>query len=123
MSAWSVYSLETGLFTGQRFACPDSMVEANTPQGCGVIAGRHDKLSQRVDVATGTVVAYERPAAEIEAEQIAARDRQARRRIAELEAQQARRVRELLAETDPRLRAIDDEIAGLRGVLARVPAP
>lgn len=38
-------------------------------------------------------------------------------RIAELEIKQARRVRELLSQNDQQLKAIDDEIKGLRGNL------
>lgn len=75
-----------------------------------------------VDVATGQVVAYQRPPGELEAEQRTARDRRARQRIEQLERLQLRPARELAldpsnAEAKRRLADIEAEIAGLRAEL------
>lgn len=115
---WSFYDPKTGRFDARTFTGSAKLARLNA-RGKVPIEGRYDHRSQRVDVDSGAVVSYERPAAEVDAEQQAARDRSARRRIRELEAQQARRVRELLADSDPRLKAIDDEIVELRGVLSK----
>ena len=114
---YAFYAATSGLFTGRHVTCQHEAIARNTPDGCAAVEGRYDKLSQRVDLATGQVVAYERPASEIAAEQQAARECQARQRIAALEGQQARRVRELLAPNDARLEALDAEIATLRADL------
>jgi hypothetical protein len=124
-TTWQFYDRETGLFAGRSFTGPDRALAANTPRGFAAIEGRYDRHSQRVDVASGVVVAYERPAAEIEAEQKTAREQQARHRIAELELAQHRPMRELVidpsnAEAKRRLQEIEGEIAGLR-VGARFP--
>lgn len=119
MRRWSVYDLATGLFTGRRVTCLDQHAKANTPDGCGLIEGVFDRKSQRVDLETGVVVAYERPAAEIEVEQRDVLRRQARQRIDELERAQLRPMRELAidpndAEAKLRLAEIDGEIGALR---------
>lgn len=134
MTTWSFCDERTGLFVGRSYSGPAAALEANTPTGCLAVEGQHDPLSQRVDVETGEVVDYQPPqpdddhewddearrwvltaAASERIAQVAA----ARAKIAELERKQARRVRELLAESDPQLKAIDDEIAQHRAVLAR----
>jgi hypothetical protein len=45
MKTWSFYNLETGRFTGQTFRGPESMLEANTPPGCGAKVGRFDRAT------------------------------------------------------------------------------
>ena len=63
MTEYSLYDLQTGQFTGRQFTAPrPSDVQANTPTGCGVVSGAHDRRSCRVDLATGQVVAYQPPA-------------------------------------------------------------
>lgn len=49
MITWSFYRKGTGLFTGRSFGGPVDLLEANTPPGCGAVAGVFDRLSQRVD--------------------------------------------------------------------------
>lgn len=128
MRTFSFYDIESGLFHAGTFTTGSANARraardlaANTPPGCAAIEGRYDRATQRVDIATGAVVAYERPAAELEAEQRAARDRRARQRIEQLERSQARAIRELVLNNDQkareRLAAIDGEIAELRADL------
>lgn len=62
MSAWSFYRLDDGRFTGRRTSCAPEQLQAQTPDGCAALEGRFDHLSQRVDLATGTVVDYVPPA-------------------------------------------------------------
>src|SRR5688572_4407074 len=90
MSVWSFYDSATGLFSGRRCSCSSKLLAMNTPAGYVAIEGIYDRLTQRVDLDTGTVVVYERPASEIAAEQKAARQQQARQRIDELELAQLR---------------------------------
>lgn len=115
-TTWSFYKLDTGRFTGKRLTGPSL---AGVPVDCGAVEGEFDHRTQRVDIATGAVIAFERPAAEIEAEQKKRRDREARHRIVKLEASQQRAMRELLidpnnAQARQRLTNIETEIAGLR---------
>jgi hypothetical protein len=114
---WSFARSDTGEFTGRRFSGPDGSEVAKTPAGCIAIEGRHDRLSQRVDVATGSVVPYERPEAELEAEQRAQRRQQARQRIDELERAQHRPLRELAIDPDnaEAKRRLDEPSARSRG--------
>lgn len=58
---WSYYKAETGLFVGVVYSGPVGSEETNAPEGCVPIAGRHDQLCKRVDVATGAVVDYQPP--------------------------------------------------------------
>lgn len=114
----TIYAKDTGIVL-RCMTVPKRAIAPNVRQGEAWIEGHLDKRSQRVDVATGAVVAYQRPASEIEAEQRAARDRLARQRIAELERAQHRPLRELAidpanAEAKKRLTKIDEEIAALR---------
>jgi hypothetical protein len=134
----SEYDLETGRFTGRRFLCPARAVEANTLEGCGAVEGRFDPRTHRVDVEAladagddahpeDFVVSYERPAAEVEAEQRDVAARAARRKVDELEQhEQPRAVREALLELLPensqarrRLLEIEAEIADRRPALRR----
>jgi thioredoxin-like negative regulator of GroEL len=120
---YAYYDVTSGLFSARSvLASSKSMAEANAPAGYAAIEGRYDRLTQRVDVATGNVVAYERAAAEIEAEQQAKRAERARHRIEVLERAQHRPMRELAidpnnAEAKRRLAEIETEIEGLRGQL------
>lgn len=57
MKHYSIYHLETGALIGRVFGCDISdpaalahAVRSNTPDGHGVVEGRHDHLSKRVDV-------------------------------------------------------------------------
>lgn len=131
----SIYSEETGLFTGVIVAVHDELLDANTPIGCKTLIGRYDHLSQRVDVASGTVVDYQPPQPSTDHEWNADTKRwqltaaaqskidghtAALAQIAALEAKGARCVRELAlgqAGAADRVAAIDAEIAALRPAL------
>jgi len=115
--SWSFYQLSDGTFTGRRILTSRTeMVEANTPPDCAAIAGRYNPQTQRVDLETGRVVAYEAPP---DARHLSDR---AQAHIAALEEKQKRPVRELLldpANSEARLRLaeIESQIAELRKVL------
>jgi hypothetical protein len=138
---YSFYDEITGLFSGRRFSGSERLIVKSTPAGMRAIEGRFDRLSQRVDIATGAVIDFQPPAPDNDhewrenvvngrprwvkkasvraAEQ---RDKAARSRIAELEASQQRAIREHLlgdAAAAQRLRDIDDEIKSLRSDLIR----
>jgi hypothetical protein len=51
MKTVSVCRADTGHFTGTMFHLPDHALAQNTPEGCKLIEGRFDHLSQCVDVA------------------------------------------------------------------------
>lgn len=59
---FSIYSVETGIFTGQRLSGSAEFVAANTPDGCSAVAGEYDHLCRRVDIESGQVVAWQPPA-------------------------------------------------------------
>jgi hypothetical protein len=112
----SFYDPSTGLFTGRVIRCPDAALEANTPAGMAAIEGRFDERTQRVDVQTGEVVAYDAPPDPVE------KRNRARARIRALEAKQKRPLRELSIdpsndEAKRRLQEIDAEISELRRAL------
>lgn len=120
LRTFALYHLATGHFTGKHILCTKDMLGRNTPEGCASIEGRYDRMCQRVDLETGSVIDDE-----ILAEQNRRiRERQQRRdhaalRIAELERKQARPQRELQldpnnAEARARLEQIDAQIAALR---------
>ena len=118
MKTITPFDPDTGRF-GAVLQVPDAAAERYKP----FKEGRFDKRLKRVDVATGDVVAYERPATEIEAERKAARNRRARQRIARLELSQLRSMRELAIDPNNgtakrRLAEIEAEIVGLRVDLA-----
>lgn len=131
----SVYSTETGLFTGVIIAVHDDLLDANTPSGHAALIGRYDNLSQRVDIASGEVIDYQPPAPSADHEwnadtkrwQLAAAAQSkidnhnaAMTGIARLEAAQHRAVRELALgrpAAAERLMAIDAEIVSLRSQL------
>jgi len=129
MRTWIFYRVADGTWVDRSMSLDDVGTDAdrcvarNTPANCKafeVLTGISvDRSYSRFDVASGTIVAYERPAPEVAAEQRAARERRARRRIDELEQSQLRPMRELAidpanAEAKRRLAEIDGEIAGLR---------
>lgn len=114
----TIYDKDTGIVL-RCMTVPKRAIAPNVRQGEAWIEGHLDKHSQRVDVATGQVITYERPTTEVEAEQRAALQQRASRRIDELERSQARPLRELAidpanAEAKQKLAKIDEEIAALR---------
>ena len=121
MKTWSFYDERTGLFTGRLFSGADRHLRANTRAGSVAIEGRHDKLTQRVDVDTGEILVYECPRDEIDAEQRRLRVAAANLAIEALERNaQPRAVREALLALLPdgpeksALKAIDDQISTKR---------
>lgn len=56
MTEWSFYNAATGMFTGQIFTGPASMLPGATPPGTRAMPGHHDHQSRRVDILTGNVV-------------------------------------------------------------------
>lgn len=87
MNAFYHYDLSTGLFTGTlvRSSNPtEEFIAINTPQGCGLMKGVTDHLSQRVDPKSGELVDYIPPSPGDEYEWNAATRRwQLKREIAE----------------------------------------
>lgn len=74
------YRIGTGVFTGQAFAGPLQLLEANTPAGCAAWTGEvPDWQSQRVDLQAGGLVDYQPPAPPGDAKSSWAWDAQARR--------------------------------------------
>lgn len=122
MKTWSFFDPATGLFSGRGFSGTEMALSENTPDGLVPIEGTYDRRSQRIDVATGAVVAHEPTAPEIAADSHAALKRQRRQRIVALEQKQLRPLREIAidpsnAEAKQRLQEIDDEIAAKRAEL------
>jgi len=153
LRTWHTFALDTGLFTGQSVSYSantyagadpengettlDAFVRAQIPDGFAAIEGVSDWRSQRVDLATGSVVDYQPPAPSIDhvwdavsrrwrltdaaSAAIDARD-SASRAIADLERQSLRALREHILG-DPaaadRLRQIDARIAAQRGALSK----
>lgn len=108
---WSFYSVETGLFSGKRFAGSLRLIESNTPRGFAAIQGMFDRTAQRLDVdamakaepgdyssAADFVVDYRRPAEEVLAEQRARRDEEARRALKEIDLAMVRPLVQLLKD-------------------------
>lgn len=60
MKVWSFFDTTTGCFTGTTYT--GSQLERNTPLGCSAVRGEYDPLRQRVDIATGEVIAWQPPA-------------------------------------------------------------
>jgi hypothetical protein len=56
------YHRETGLLSALQVMGDDPVIAANAPKDHIPINGYYDPLSQRVDVATGTIVDYQPPA-------------------------------------------------------------
>lgn len=135
---YSLYEAATGLFTGKRLHCDDDgLLAVRLPAGTLAIEGSYDPRCQRMDLATGTVVAYRPPAPspdhewdnvgkrwQIKAPAGGAEARTAviYARIQALEATQGRAVREATlgdASAMKRLKEIDAEIKELRKELVR----
>jgi hypothetical protein len=134
---FSLYEAASGLFTGKRLQCDeDALLEVRLPPGNLTLEGAFDHMSQRVDLATGCVVAYFPLAPTADHEWNAASKRwqtrqdlrtsgEGRRavvfaRIHALETSQGRAIREATLG-DPaalkRLQEIDAEISQLRAEL------
>lgn len=147
MTRYHYYDLSTGLFIGECISSSNAdaaFMEANARDGCGLIAGVVDLMSQRVDLASGVIVDYVPPRPSDDHDwntetkrwllrpEIAERNRereQALRDIAFLEGQALRPQREILlsrvAGLEPapatvlRLEAIEAEIESLRAIVRR----
>jgi hypothetical protein len=61
MNTYSIYNTSSGLFTGVAIRCNTEHLDINVPDGCSCLLGSYDHLSQKVDVATGEVIAYQPP--------------------------------------------------------------
>ncbi|HEY3679029.1 MAG TPA: hypothetical protein VGL45_09935 [Bradyrhizobium sp.] len=118
MKRYSFFDLSTGLLASHQYGTSDAAdLALNTPPGHGVIDGHHDHLNKRVDITTGELVDYQRPAEEIAAQATIDRRSLALAQIAQLEASQHRASRELSLGRPgafERLQAIDADIAKLR---------
>lgn len=149
MPTWTFYRLADGAVLRQQFTGPERALAANTPAGCGAIAGSFSD-GAALRVVEGRAVPWQPPAPAATAArewrwdaaaqrwqpaptlqalraQAAAR---LRRLMEQREAQQGRRVREMLlalasgADTVAAaagLQRINDDIEALRGKLASVP--
>jgi hypothetical protein len=115
------YHKDTGLLNGTHFmASDDELIALNTPPNHIAIEGDHDHLTKRVDVTTGEVVDYQRPADELAAEAKGIARQTALMKIASLEASQHRAIREAALGglgAAARLQSIDDQISALRADL------
>ena len=136
IKTFSLYEAATGLFTGKRLQCDeDALLEMRLPPGTLAMEGAFDHMSQRVDLSTGSVIAYHPLAPSPDHEWNAAskrwqvkqsvRQSEGRRavvfaRIHALETSQGRAIREATLG-DPaamkRLKEIDAEITALRAEL------
>jgi hypothetical protein len=138
IKTYSLYEAATGLFTGKRLHCDvDGLLAVRLPAGTLATEGAYDHRSQRMDLATGTVVPYRPPAPsgdhewdsvakrwQVKAAVVGPEGRTAviYARIQALEATQGRAVREATlgdAAAMKRLKEIDAEIHELRKELAR----
>ncbi|MGH8231237.1 MAG: hypothetical protein ACRESY_05385 [Steroidobacteraceae bacterium] len=138
IKTYSLYEAATGLFTGKRLHCDDEgLLAVRLPVGTLALEGTYDRRTQRMDLATGEVVAYRPPAPSPDHEWDPAAKRWQVRpaapspdgrtgviyaRIQALEASQGRAVREATlgdARAMKRLKEIDAEIHKLREELAR----
>lgn len=138
MSVWHYYDEATGLFADVRFNGSERLARLNAPPGHIPMAGRYDRLSQRVDVHTAEVVSYQPAKPDDDHEwnektqrwqiipEVAiaqARNAEALAAVARAETAQHQVVREALLSLLPdgdikdRLLAIDQEVAD-QGLLA-----
>lgn len=76
---WHFYDLQTGLLASRCYGGPEDQLAINTPNGHAPITGVADALSQRVDLATGELVAYRPPAPPDDAQRTWRWDQAARR--------------------------------------------
>jgi hypothetical protein len=143
MKRMSFYSEETGLFHDKTMTVSDQGVVSagNIPQGHKPMEGVFDRLAQRVDLATGKVVAYMPPCPKPEEDHVwnsaikrwqltaaamarATRSSSARSLIRDLEGKTLRALREVALGqpgAKERLAALDAKIAELRGDLMPEP--
>jgi hypothetical protein len=129
---FTVYRKSDGIFVAQLTA-DDSHAQMNTPEGCALVEGAYDHLSQRMNLASGNVEDWRPSSPSIDHEwdeaskrwrlnsDAAAREQTkiaTRTRIAHLETNvQPRTIRESALnqpDAQKRLQDIDAEIAGLR---------
>jgi hypothetical protein len=118
MSAWNFYNLVTGEISSKTIIGPADIAKLNCPEGCREIKGRLDRLSQKIDIETGTVIDFipEQPSHDHEwnagkkrwklnapAQAAAVADRKARSELVSLERKADRYVAESVAGV------IDDE--------------
>jgi hypothetical protein len=124
-----IYSLETGLFTGQAHhtsakhpSAVATFIDASTPAGHGAYVGKYvDYLSKKVDVQTGLLVEYQPPQPSRkhtwnpDAKRWQIKNREQRditlARIAQLESSTHRAVRETLIRACEALDAIKEAVA------------
>jgi hypothetical protein len=115
----SLYSTVDGRFVGRFKRLPRRHLDTlKAAEGYAWMIGIYDPRTQCVDLATSTVVNYERPEAEVRAEALEKENRKVRARTQFLEAQQIRALREAVLELLPadhplhiRLKKDEDEIA------------
>jgi len=136
IKTYSLYEAATGMFTGKRLQCDEeALLEMRLPPGTLTIEGNFDHMSQRVELSTGSIVAYHPLAPSADHEWNAAakrwqiknglRETEGRRavvfaRIHALETSQGRAIREATlgdASAMKRLKEIDAEITALRAEL------
>jgi hypothetical protein len=117
---YSYYDKTTGLFTGKTFSTTDETAAhaARQAPDKGVVKGHHDKLSKKVDLATGKVVDYVPPAPSAEETKTIAKG-QALKLIAQLEASSGRLVRQALLNVPgalAKLAALEDRVLELEKI-------
>lgn len=61
MKTFSLYDTATGLFTGQTLTLAPAHLAANVPPGLAAMEGQFNDHAQRVELATGEVVAWRAP--------------------------------------------------------------
>lgn len=125
MKNWSFYDAKTGWFLSRQSSGPDDW-KPRCPPGSVAIQGTFDRLRQRVDVDTGSVIEEEHTQLNAALE----KDRDdylAMVQINNLERRQLRAMRDVLLRPDEsvdgksaadRIADIDDEISQLREKLA-----
>lgn len=138
MRTYSFYHKETGVIHPQCFSTDggERTLKANTPADHIAVEAALDRLSQRVDVASGAVIDFQPPQPSNDHEwnadtkrwvlkpqvvEAKAKQRAIKAQITALEARQARAVREALCGDNAaleRLRTIDEAINQLRSTLA-----
>lgn len=69
MKTYSAYRLSDGTFTGKKLlggitAPTPEFLARNTPKDCALVEGDHDRMTKRVNVETGEVVAFVNPLVE-----------------------------------------------------------
>lgn len=130
---YCVFDKLTGIILA-RLNVPAEQLSANIPEGCAAIEGAHDLASNRVDISTGRIVAYQPESPGSDYEWIAdsgrwelspdvlmarARRSSAKAQIVNKENALARAMRELAlnpgdVSARQRISDIDQEIASLR---------